>query len=122
MKRIITDPKLLGSAEGATAKPYGNDPDWDILYWKWRDDMDNNPGPSQFVLGQGHFKVGDVIHDTGGLARIIDIRAQRGGDFSFYYYMPKYKVQPITKKGQWSKRWCYTWPGMVQRAYAEAGL
>ncbi len=119
MGRLIKDEKWLGSAEGATPKPWKLGPDFDELEHAWRMDMDNQPGPSRYFREQGYFKIGDVIHDSEGVVRIVEI-------FSFYRdyhsdFIPKFKVQRITAKGQWAKVWHYTFPGFIQRAYAVAG-
>ena len=121
MARFINDENFLGAAGVVTPKPYGNETqNLDALWDAWRDDMDNNPGPSKFIK-DGYFKVGDIIRDTDQIVRIVDIVWQKGSIWSSYDIIQKYMVQPITKKGQWSKRWSWTYPGMIQRAYAQAG-
>ena len=121
MARFINDENFLGAAGVVTPKPYGNETqNLDALWDAFCDDMDNNPGPSKFIK-DGYFKVGDIIRDTDQVVRIVDIVWQKGSIWSCYDIIQKYKVQPITKKGQWSKVWHYTYPGLVQRAYAKAG-
>ena len=120
MARIIKDENLLGATGALTVKPYGDDPvDFDTLECRWLLDPDNNPGPSQYFREQGYFKVGDIIRASNGIGRIIAIfseyRDYRGE------FIVKYRVQYVTKKGNWSKLWSYEYPGFIQRAYASAG-
>lgn len=41
------------------------------------------------------------------------------------YWVPQYRVRPLTTRGAWSIRWFYAYPGTIQRGYKlaiESGL
>mgnify|MGYP004449206923 CR=1 FL=1 len=118
MTRIIRTPELLGPVGDITPKPWGDDPDWWKLEMAWRNDYDNQPGPSTYFKN-GYFREGDIVHASNGVGRIVSIFSEYS-DYSGEF-RPKYKVQYVTNKGEWSKVWQYEYIGLMQYAYAKAG-
>lgn len=75
---------------------------------------------------------GDVVYvrvdmDTVTVARVIGCKAEphydnrdQNGKRELDYYIPKFKVQFLTKDGYWSGLWKYVWPGSIYRAYYDS--
>lgn len=127
-RRQVVDPKWEGSAEEAEPVRWKAGPDFEDIYYidlatAYRDGR-STLSPFTVVRDQSPFQPGDVVLTPGDdgepmLARVIEVTIQilasRG------CAIPKYRVQRKTSRGAWARRWEYTHPGPIQRAYIEAG-
>jgi len=132
MTRIIKNESWHGSAEGAADAllPYRPGPDWEEITWAWRMALQrkekNEKSPFRImrekspfrIMQENPYKVGDIIRCNAGICRIYEIVSY---DMVRHdYYIPCYRVQWITKSGNWSRQWRATYPGWIERAYQEA--